>query len=675
VRRNASDPRAFVAFTALSLVIGLSALVAATQYGASKFRYHPALGLPLVEIGHLRIYSPWACMEWSRRFEARAPRVIHTVQAIGLGGGLLAFLTFLAGASRAKGRPVSDLHGSARWADEADLKSAGLLDAAGIVLCQTAEARYTSRSDEAGGRIWRLRRPGRLVRHTGPEHVMVFAPTRTGKGIGTVVPSLLAWQGSTVVYDLKKELWSLTAGWRRTFSHCWRFEPTSPHSVRFNPLFEVGRGPGDVRDAQTIAEMVIDPDGKGDKDHWRLSGAALLTAAILHVLYGEEDKSLQGVSALLSDPGRSQFEVLEAMMNTQHLPQGPHPVVARTARAMLNKSENELSGVVSTAKAALTLYDDPIVAANTARSDFRIADLMNAENPVSLYLVVPPSDIDRTRPLVRLMLNQIGKRLTERMEFEKGAKGYKHRLLLLLDEFPSLGKLPFFQTALAFAAGYGIKAFMICQSLNQLEDVYGKSNSILDNSHVRMTYTANDFGTAKQISDLCGQATVQRVQRSRSDKGIFGSRSLSESEQELGRALLTPDEVLTLPFDESILLVGGRPPYRGRKLMYYLDPRFKDLVDPERYPAPDSRRAQAGELLKAVPTEWVSAPRSQRAAPAVMDTTFRPAPPTTVPGVVETISPASSFPTLGDDTVEDPEGGGRLGEECDGDDEDEGIPL
>ena len=134
------------------------------------------------------------------------------------------------------------------------------------------------------------------------------------------------------------------------------------------------------------------------------------------------------------------------MLSTRHLPEGPHPVVAQCAREMLDKSDNELAGIVSTAKTCLNLYNDPFIARNTSASDFRIDDLMNADVPVSLYLVVPPSDIDRTRPLVRLMLNQIGKRLTESLSFgDKPA--YRHRLLLLLDEFPSLGRLDFFQTS------------------------------------------------------------------------------------------------------------------------------------------------------------------------------------------------------------------------------------
>jgi type IV secretion system protein VirD4 len=205
--------------------------------------------------------------------------------------------------------------------------------------------------------------------------------------------------------------------------------------------------------------------------------------------------------------------------------------------------------------------------------------------------VVPPSDIDRTRPLIRLMLNQIGRRLTETMEF--GPKpAYRHRLLLLLDEFPSLGKLSFFQTSLAYLAGYGIKAYLIAQSLNQLQATYGQDNSILDNCHIRLTYTANDEKTAKRISDLIGQGTHTKLQRNYSGGALF--RKVNPSEQEHARPLLTPDEVLRLPYDDALLLVGGSDPYRARKIMYYLDPRFKDAVD---RPPPDSERQRRGELF------------------------------------------------------------------------------
>jgi len=585
-----------------AVMVFVLTLSCATQYCAARFRYPDLLGRPLVLVG-ARIYPPWAWLSWSQRFADRAPQTFAVAQALTFGGALAAFGLVLLPLARMRGAQVSTAHGSARWATRKELRDAGLLDDAGVVLCQTAEARFESESDGRGGRRWKLRRPGTLIRHAGPEHVLVFAPTRSGKGIGTVIPTLLSWPASVVAYDIKKELWQLTAGWRRTFSHCLRFEPTGTGGVRFNPLFEVRRGSGEVRDVQTIAEILIDPEGKGDRDHWKLSGAALLVGVILHVLYAEADKSLSGVSAFLSDPLRTQYEVLERMLTTSHLPSGPHPVVAQTARAMMNKAENELSGVVSTAKAALSLYEDPLVATNTARSDFQIADLMGADHPVSLYLVIPPSDLERTRPLVRLILQQIGKRLTEHMSVE--GPGYRHRLLMLLDEFPTLGRLSFFESALAFSAGYGIKCFLICQSLNQLEGAYGRDNSIMDNCHVRMAYGANRSETARTISDLMGQATVTKRQRSFSGVGLFGARSISESDHEFARPLLTADEVLRLPFDDALLFVGGAAPYRARKVMYYLDSRLAPRAGLR---VPESARSQRRELIGGHHSEWESIP-------------------------------------------------------------------
>jgi type IV secretion system protein VirD4 len=565
------------------------------------------------------LYWPWSWLGWSRRFGDRAPRTFAGAEAITFAGGLVSVLLLLVAVTRFRGAPASTAHGSARWAMTAELEAAGLLDEAGVVLCQTQDARFSSSADGRGGRRWKLARAGRLVRHAGPEHVLVFAPTRSGKGVGTVIPTLLSWPASVLVYDIKRELWDVTAGWRRSFSRCWRFEPTATGGVRYNPLLEVRRGSGEVRDAQTIAEILIDPEGKGEKDHWRISGAALLTGAILHVLYAESDKSLHGLAAFLSDPTRSEFETIQRMLTTSHLPAGPHPVVAQAARAMLSKSDNELSGVLSTAIAALTLYEDPIVAENTSRSDFRIADLMHADCPASLYLVVPPSDLDRTRPLVRLLLNQIGKRLTERMSASGPA--HRHRLLMLLDEFPTLGRLSFFESALAFSAGYGIKCLLVCQSLNQLEKAYGRDNSIMDNCHVRMAYTANTAETARRISDLVGQATVGKTQRSRSGKGLLGARSVSESDQEFARPLMTPDEVLRLPFEDALLFVGGQPPYRGRKVMYYLDRRLAPRAG---LPPPDSLTEQHRELIGQARSDW----HDLRAPAGLMsDADTRPAPP------------------------------------------------
>ncbi len=216
-----------------------------------------------------------------------------------------------------------------------------------------------------------------------------------------------------------------------------------------------------------------------------------------------------------------------------------------------------------------------------------------------------------------------GRRLTESMQVG-GTAAYRHRLLLLLDEFPSLGRLEFFETALAFIAGYGLKAVLIAQSLNQLEKAYGPHNSILDNCHIRLAYAANDDRTARRISDLLGLATEKRLQKSYSGSGLFLTHR-SESEHEYGRPLLTPAEVTQLPQDDGILLVGGRLPYRARKVRYFLDPRFKGRGG---LPPPDRPDEQARELLPRAPSEW---PDCERVA-----SDAAPCPPPTAPDPIAT---------------------------------------
>ena len=414
---------------------------------------------------------------------------------------------------------------------------------------------------------------------------MAFAPTRSGKGVGLVVPTLLTWTGSAVIHDIKGENWQLTAGWRAKFSHCLLFNPTDPRSARYNPLLEVRKGPDEVRDVQNIADILVDPEGALERrNHWEKTSHALLVGAILHVLYAEEEKTLARVATFLSDPRRSFAATLRRMMATNHLgtPENPrvHPVVASAAREVLNKSENERSGVLSTAMSFLGLYRDPAVAATTAACDWRIADLMDAEHPVSLYLVIPPSDISRTKPLVRLVLNQIGRRLTERLEGDP-KKTRRHQLIMMLDEFPALGRLDFFETALAFMAGYGIRAYLIAQSLNQISKAYGENNAILDNCHVRIAFSSNDERTAKRISDALGTATELRAQHNYAGHRLAPWLShVMVSRQETARPLLTPGEVMQLPSADELVLVSGLPPIRAKKLRYYEDRNFTRRVLP-----------------------------------------------------------------------------------------------
>jgi len=253
--------------------------------------------------------------------------------------------------------------------------------------------------------------------------------------------------------------------------------------------------------------------------------------------------------------------------------------ILAAARELLNKSDNERSGVLSTAMSFLGLYRDPTVAAVTSACDWRIVDLVEAPQPLSLYLVVPPSDISRTKPLVRLILNQIGRRLTEQLHAANSSR--RHKLLMMLDEFPALGRLDFFETSLAFLAGYGVRAFLIAQSLNQIEKAYGEHNAILDNCHVRVAFASNDERTAKRISDALGTATEQRAMRNYAGHRLAPWLShVMVSRQETARALLTPGEVMQLPSTDELVLVSGLPPIRAAKLRYYEDRVFAERVLP-----------------------------------------------------------------------------------------------
>ncbi len=579
----------------LVCAVVLAFMWAATEWTAWQLAFQPQLGHPWFMLFGWPIYQPPAFFWWWFAYDAYAHDIFVTGGFIAGAGGVGAFVVAVA-MSVWRAREVKNVttYGSARWAEAREIRKAGLLHPDGVLLG-----------------LWR----GAYLRHHGPEHVLCFAPTRSGKGVGLVVPTLLTWPGSAIVHDIKGENWGLTAGWRVRFGRVLLFDPTNTKSTAYNPLLEVRRGEWEVRDVQNIADVLVDPEGALEKrNHWEKTSHALLVGTILHVLYAEKDKTLAGVANFLSDPKRPIETTLGAMMTTPHLgTKGVHPVVASAARELLNKSENERSGVLSTAMSFLGLYRDPVVAAVTQRCDWRIRDLVEGEHPVTLYLVVPPSDISRTKPLIRLILNQIGRRLTEELD----SKRRRHRLLLMLDEFPALGRLDFFESALAFMAGYGLKSFLIAQSLNQIEKAYGQNNSILDNCHVRVSFATNDERTAKRVSDALGTATEMRAM-----KNYAGSRlspwlgHLMVSRQETARPLLTPGEVMQLPPDDELVLMSGCAPIRAKKARYFEDPEMQARILPP--PALTNPKPPSTNERSPIPSDrdWADAV----VAPAASDT-------------------------------------------------------
>lgn len=569
-----------------------------TQKIAVLAGFHQDLGQSLFWAFGQAWYWPWKIISWGRIYAdyPSVARIIEQAQYLFIAPIIAGVVWHYFALQHLKGR--DDLHGSARWAEYRDIKNMGYLECQGVYV----------------GGWWHAKHKVQYyLRHNGPEHILCFAPTRSGKGVGLIIPTLLSWRHSSIVLDVKGENWALTSGYLKSRGHkVLRFDPSDAAgtSATFNSLEEIRLdSPKAIPDTQQIASMVMDPEGKGLEDYWNKAAFGFFGGALLHCMIVTKAKegrsaSLYDISVMLEDPNRANgiTGLFEEMKVTDHaallaelypgldpeLGRQAHIFVASAAQGMLAKADKEMAGVVSSATANLALYRDPVVAANISRCDFRLNDLMNFDVPVNLYLVISPADIDRLRPLLRIFVAQLLGRFTERMEFENGTSKatYKQRLLLMLDEFTSLGKIAIIERAIAYMAGYGVKGYFIVQDTRQLSQTYGQDNALMANCHVRIAYAPNIPETAEYLSKLTGTTTV--VDTKISISGSLSGKSSSRSINETARPLLTPDECLRLPGPQKdvggkvtapgdmLIFTAGQPPIYGRQILYFLDPVFSE---------------------------------------------------------------------------------------------------
>ena len=536
----------------------------------------------------------------------------------GVGVALALLLVIQIIASRVKARTVSgergqkDLHGSAHWATWKDIIKANLgpakisLWSRLLVFLRLRPPPPMDNGVVVGGYLHGSK--VETLRDNGPAHILCYAPTGSGKGVGLVLPTLLGWRESVLVLDIKGENYAKTAGWRHSIGQrIIKFEPAALEgSARFNPLAEVRIGTDyEIADVQNIAMMIIDPKGKGLQDFWAKSGFAWLTCCILYALYHFKQEgrtaSLGDVGNILSVPGESLPKLLNTMIDFEAGDRKEVTALVQSeGQSMKDRADQERSGIHSTVLAELNLYKDKVVSRNIDESDFTINDLMNADRPTSLYLILPPSDIDRLRPLFRVVVNLILGRLTKDGVPNDGKKTYNYRLLLLLDEFTSLGKLEIFQRAIGFIRGYGMKAFVIIQDLAQLQSTesgYGKDEGISGNCDITIAYAPKKGETAEVLSKMAGNTTIVQVKQSVSGKATDLVGSVSESLSETSRRLLTADECTTLKRMETetvrkynpktkqwedetrvlsagnmLIFPAGHPAIYGQQILYFQDP-------------------------------------------------------------------------------------------------------
>jgi type IV secretion system protein VirD4 len=453
-------------------------------------------------------------------------------------------------------RTQPDFYGSARWASRREVRRAGLFQNRGVVL----------------GRLG-----SQYLCHDGPEHVLLIGPTRSGKGVSTIIPSLLIWRESALVLDPKDgENHDVTAGWRSTIGTVCTFTPMRSPQTRLNVLDTVRlKTAQEFGDAQVIAQSLVAPEKMARENqtslHFRELSALLLTTAILHVCYTSRRKSLAGVWDFLTQQHQSLGDALKAMATMAHRSGGIHQGIVSMTRAIQNISgDREISSVWTTAIRPLVLYNDPNVAKSTDASDLDFDDLQYGKEPVSLYLVAPsPLALERLHPLYRVILDVAMTRLMEHK-----VRTWTHRLLNCCDELPWYGYTRAIDKGIAVQAGYGMKDLLVAQDLESLWDVYGQHTAIWGNCHVKVFHTPDNDLTAKRISEnMLGAGTVETPVAQQSP--LLGwKRSVSLGHH--GRPLMTPDELMDLPADEEILRVGGIKPIRAEKCDYRIDRNFHE---------------------------------------------------------------------------------------------------
>jgi type IV secretion system protein VirD4 len=503
----------------------------------------------------------------------------------------------------AKSKPF----GQGAWGGLAEARRAGLLSGERLV----------------GRVLGRLK--GRLLTFQGVEHCVIVGASRSGKGTGHVVPTLLSWTKSLFVYDRKGELWHITADHRRQFSHTFYFAPTDPNTARWNPLFEVRKGPTEIADIQNVVGILVDPIGLkgGNLDFFEQSAANFITGVILHCLYAEPDerKTLAQVRRLLIDIHNTH----DAMVETKHRwkpdPAAAdglardadgrpiaetHPEVWLAATAFRSMEPRVRSSVLATAQKSLALWADPLVAHATSWSDFCIGDLACAPAPVSLYLITPQAHADRLAFLVRVMLRQSLNSLMETVDADSRGRPKRHPLLKMLDEFPKLGPLPFLENALGEMAGYGISAHLICQSFNDVFKYYGVHTSIFDNCHVTAAFATSEPTSIERVVKRAGRALEMRESFS-DPRLMFGKGHRSRNQAEVERFILAEQDVRALDADKQFLFVNNAKPFRAEKIRYYDEPalaaRTRNFFAGER-----ARFVQTPETLDtpgAPPIDWL----------------------------------------------------------------------
>ena len=481
---------------------------------------------------------------------------IKNAGLIGFGLPLLLWLTLLF----VLFKPArQSMHGDARFANGGDLARQGMFKESdnGIVV-----GKYN----------------GKLVRLGGQQFVILAAPTRSGKGVGIVIPNLLDYRESMVVLDIKQENFDLTSGWRVSQGQqVYLFNPFAEdrRTHRWNPLSYVSPDPAfRISDLQAIAAMLY-PDSADDQKFWVSQARNAFIAFALYLFEDYDDlrkqnappqlmqvPTLGAIYRLSSGDGTELKSYLQKRAQSSFL--SAH---AKTAFAnLLSQADETFSSILGTFKEPLNAFINPVLDAATSDNDFLLTDVRRKK--MTVYIGIQPNKLAESRIILNLFFSQLINLNTQ--ELPSSNPELKHQCLLLMDEFTAIGKVGIIASAVSYMAGYNLRLLPIIQSMSQLDATYGKdvSRTIITNHALQILYAPREQQDANDYSDMLGYTTVRK-------QNVTRGREVSRSESEERRALMLPQELKAMGADKEVFLYEGIPhPVMCDKIRYYQDKQF-----------------------------------------------------------------------------------------------------
>ncbi len=611
-----------------------------TQKFAPLMNYDEnVIGKPLFTLkGGYRIYNPLIFLLGMFKYSFNEVYSYYFFQVIpptfiGLVLAILIFvLTSIIVSAHQKNQHI---HGTSRWATVKDLKNFGMLQEYGVVCGELASANvgYHVDAEKASLTLDLRKNPitkkvhiAPLVCHSGRTNTWMIAPTRSGKGVSAVIPTCINYgvpywakdkktgkkiikgRGSMVIFDPKGENWDATAGWRAKFSTCLPFRPLDPdgNTAHYNPIHEIPDSPSEAFSwADMIAEIFFGAENAktasdGATQYFNNTARDIFAGVVMHVRFSKEidwkDKNLSTVLDIFSqasEEGEKQGDDEESggcgsAMLAQMRENGIHvrddgtenkdihDLIVKAANRSETQTPKERASTYSTVFSKISLFQDPLLAQATAYSDFSVDDFIDGVNGISLYLIVPYNHIKRISPVFRMIITFMIKKFSSGTTNANSVK-LKIPCLFLLDEFPVLGYFPDIALNAGILAGYGVTFFIVSQSLNQIVDVYGENHPFLDHCKTIILYAPGNLKDARQFSETIGNRSVLLDNISSSGtKYQVGWNNISRSSQETQVSLINADELMKLEFNRAIIFNQGMPPYKGKKVVYYEDPRFKN---------------------------------------------------------------------------------------------------